>query len=196
MKFAWEADVVQADRLPDDAQPGTAHGIHSVKQWNRSAFLHKPGQSGPLVFVQGAVDAYGYLKHHTDGVVRSEHVRVLALRVIDVPYPTAPCTHTRLQLVNRFIEEGRLEVGHCACSTPKLTDAGFMGFMIADEEGSAPLVSYGELTPTQLEERLCKYYEVEHLPLGVGPWLEPWGMGPTLIPEGEDRVVESRLAPS
>jgi hypothetical protein len=194
VNFAWASDIATAHALPNDFKGGEKpQGIHSVKSWDRSAFLHKPGIDGPKVFVQGVVDAYGYVKHHTDGVVRSEHVRILAVRVVDIPYPISPCEHqAKLQLVNRFIEEGRLEIGHCSCFLTKPERAKLVPLSLPID--TVPLVSYGELTVRELEERICKYYEIEHLPMGRGPWLEPWGSGPTLVPDGEDRVDHAEVA--
>jgi hypothetical protein len=195
VNYAWESDVATADKLPNEFKGGESpQGIHSVKSWDRSQFLNKPGQAGPKVFVQGAVDAYGYVKHHTDGVVRSEHVRILAVRVVNIPYPVASCEHQeKLQLVNRFIEEGRLQIGHCSCFMGKPERAKLMRDMPLPID-LVPLVSYGELTPDELEDRICSYYEVAHLPLGVGPWLSPWGDGPGLMPDGEDRVTKLEAA--
>lgn len=109
------------------------------------------GVLGFTIIVAGAVDAYGTVHIHEDGVVRSEHARVLALRLL----PPLKCEHD-----NAFILDDRAvcpvddrRVIYCPCwhtpPTPK---------------------RHHKIALSELEKLLLEHYNVPRLPEGTGPW--------------------------
>lgn len=168
--FRWSSDRVRADRVPElpaAGQVGGLHGIHSVRgDASNRRFLTWPGEPGPRLLAIGAVDASGVVREHADGIVRSEEARVLALRLVYVPYPAAPCEHQgTLLVVGRQIAEGDRALVPCMCF---LGGAGV----------GPPAGAYRDMTVEEVEDRLLRWYEVPRFPEPCGPWPPPWGVRP------------------
>lgn len=187
--FAWESGSETSDQLPEkldkDHRLGALHGLHAVLDWDQSKFLRKPSSHGPIVFAQGAVDIHGRVRDHEDGVIRAEHMRILALRVVEIPYTSPTCLHQdNVYAVNKTIEGDRLAICHCSCFYRQLGGSGFPGGHGSFDPSVSPLITYRSFSLDELETLLIERYEVPRLPLGVGPWEPPWGRGS--VPEVDD----------
>lgn len=177
MKFRWSTDRVAAGRVPELPQEGTfgtLHGIHALLEGTANRqFLTRPTQSGPKLFVVGAVDASGVIREHEDGVIRAEFARILALRLIDIPYAIAPCRHQDgLVVINRELLSGDYDLARCQCFATAVTDAisEYIGQVVLE-----PVVVFRSLSASEVEDMLLRWYEVPRLSEGIGPWEPPWG---------------------
>lgn len=204
MPFVWEHASATADRLPEkewggSLQLGMLHGLHALDPLSLpddpmrfpSFLTHPRNERGPKLVAQGAVlgsrpdKPTGRIVYHEDGIVRCEHMRVLALRVGWVPGPQ-PCEHKDIVMAaptNTRIEDKYVAFGPCVChqSLETVYVAAYLSGvldvapeLLFKDKNNAPLARF---TPAQLEDLLCQRYEVPHLPLGVGPWEPPWGKG-------------------
>lgn len=193
IRCPWLTARITADEMPETKIEteggytyGKLHGIHSMLPWAQNeSFLSKPPPDilGPKVFVIGAVDVEDRVVEHEDGVVRSESARILALRVVDVPYPFPPCEHQGAGLIvtnrmmtqeERFTEDYRhCIIQRCSCFT---VTNGLQGNVFGSVDYyEEPLIIYETFTAVMLQTLLIRWYEVPELPEGVGPWREPWG---------------------
>jgi hypothetical protein len=91
---AWVEPEIAADQLPEDTveigQLGQLHGIHAVTEdhprGRGSRFLRTLEDSSPSmlttgIYAVGAVELFGRVVEHEDGVLRAERARVLAARL-------------------------------------------------------------------------------------------------------------------
>jgi len=90
---AWVEPEIAADQTPEDTveigQLGQLHGIHAVTEdhprGHGSRFLRtlyaSPSMLLAAVYAVGAVELFGRVVEHEDGVLRAERARVLAARL-------------------------------------------------------------------------------------------------------------------
>lgn len=155
MGTIWERPRLYADASPvEDRQSGVYSITHWAKSWLDVAPLE------PICFnAVGAVDAFGAIVIHDDGVVRSEAVRILALRL--VPYSGRSCRHDDVYIDVTYPAFGAEKLMHCPCGT---SYASYRRKWLSDFRS--------------LEELLLETYRVPRLPDGMGPWHRPIGARP------------------
>ena len=174
INFPWTSGTVKADQLPErELQPlGQLHGIHGVLPSARNqVMLTSPQATGPKVLAHGAVDTSGRIVEHDDGVVRAEHARILALRLIVVP-GSYDCGHGLVVGSANLVPGRHYVVGVCTCWI-KGEESAFM-YGVEASAISESLVR-GVCAVRDFEDLLLAWYEVPPLPMGVGRWRSPWG---------------------
>lgn len=162
------------------------HGIHAVLPGATAPFLSRVllSQLRSIVVI-GAVDCYGRVVEHTDGVVRAEHARVLAVRVV---WPNARCpdrcpVYWVVRTNRSYWDRSDPPPGPIAdvyvlrkpCAERwgcrgEVTDPGMMD-AIGRQLGWTGVVA--RATSHELERLLRERYEIPELPHGEGPW--KWG---------------------
>lgn len=167
---------------------GELHGIHAVVPGHGHHLLTPHSLSLlRVVRVLGAVDCFGRVVEHTDGVVRAEHARVLAVRVV---WPDHRCPDrcrayvvvkpTRSYWNDPTPPPGPVEefyvlrkpcgvgvgCGRLRADTVRVFDP--WGVEVEREERPWEVVA--ETTADELERLLRERYEVPALPHGEGPW--------------------------
>lgn len=205
----WLESELVADQEPEDSieskrlggGPNALHGVHACLPWCDSLFLTKPSLSWTSIrlFAIGAVDLQGKVVEHDDGVVRAERVRILAIRLIDFVHWTdlstsgqemiqrtdLPCVHDEYHAVSGIYRNYwafRRKCGPPIGTTTPKTSYGCDGYReMIDWEAPYNVPHEVKLTLSvgQIERTLLERYEVPRLPVGEGPWVPPWGSGPS-----------------
>jgi len=203
MPSLWYEDGLKADISPENEHGvgmySELHGVHACLPWCGSMFLSQVRSASPVrLIVFGAVDLIGHVVEHTDGVVRAEEVRILALRVVDLSYGLE-CNHSDFLVVRGPIcglykggNEGR-NIGavrrRCFPASSWGCNGWFRRHGLIDETPNSLLFWAEEQPPPevlrtveldQLTSLLCQRYEVPRLGESEGPWKPPLGAGPEL----------------
>lgn len=182
MPTLWPGPELSADQLPEgDTDPRSVsklHGIHAVVADYplefgpfASVFLKTLRTHGSYPWVMlmaiGAVDVSGKVVEHTDGVLRAERVRILALKLDERVWVKPKCGHYEYGVysgirtdswVLRRLCGGRVQCRH---EYPNLPDEYLYG-------PTAQLEFRTDVAT--VEQQLLEYYEVPRLPADKGPW--------------------------
>lgn len=193
--FHWLKDVETADEVPDApilvVQGGGkgggftrvkslntgVHGIYAWLSWSNHSDILKSVIQVDWLPVVGVIEVFGKIMEHTDGVVRAEHARVLALR-IEIGNRQNTCGHmdywrTAYTPLSNNPDKGLVPLNPCCtwknCSMPLATEG--------IEAGKLAVYALPDL-----EHMLLQRYEVPRFERGEGPWEPPIGAGPTYPP--------------
>lgn len=168
----WPDGALTADRVPQMGELlGSAHGVHAVLPEGSTTYLTRldRDRGRPLLLAVGRVDAWGQIVGHDDGVIRAEHMRVLALRLVLLPAAEA-CPCGRLVVVQAHHQSSTLLQLRTPC------EPGHCGTRLLGGYGVEP-VRIAETTLAAVESSLLQRYEIERLPDGEGPWYTPLVVG-------------------
>lgn len=163
----WPDGELTADRVPVLGETlGNAHGVHAALADSTSSYLTKltTRRSQPLLLAIGRVEAWGTIVGHEDGVIRAEHMRVLALRLLLLP-PAEACACGRLVVVDGHPLEPPVYRLRTPCE-PGRCGTRRLGYWSASTR-------IAETTLVAVESSLVQRYEIERLPEHVGPWQWP-----------------------
>ncbi|MDO8435841.1 MAG: hypothetical protein Q7S82_00440 [bacterium] len=192
--FSWFEANVTADQEPEqifDAHHyGRLHGLHAILAGAKNRYF-LPAQlssssccvsnsdfPSSRLIVLGAIEPYGRIVGHEDGVIRSEKMRILALRVEE--FGRIPdCKHSYYILRDFFPEVQKISALTIPCN---LCADSYCSFLATSRIRKT---SDNIFTKEEIERQLLLFYEVPRLPVDVGPWKSPWGGGPEWMPPRE-----------
>lgn len=191
MPVLWTTSSQTADELPEGDTSsgvlGTLHGIHAALPWTTSPFLSRRGwpnsSAGVRLIAVGAVDTFGRIVEHDDGVLRAEHVKILALRLVELTFLPFACEHQNYWVASRrglrdepfWVLRREHVIARVEYSRP-------MKHACATWVAPPGYEQQFVLSLEDVEARLLQWYEVPRLGADEGPWLPPLGAGPTARP--------------
>jgi len=175
----WDGPELTADQPPEDDlnvnRLSQLHGIHVVNgdyplPYMQPLFLKTMRSHGGwpwvMLLVVGALDVSGKVVEHADGVLRAEHVKILALRVDERVWVRPPCGHDEYGVYSGLRQDcwvlRRLCGGQTKCRHDLPMPDEFLYGMSAELQFRTDL--------TWVEQKLCERYEVPRLPADAGPW--------------------------
>ena len=173
MSTIWTEAGLTADKVPEAGNVGSVHGVHATTPTFRGNYLTsvRTTYSGNVIRAIGAVDLWGVVQEHTDGVYRAEHCRILALRAVYFPEAYA-CPCGRLLIVTQPASGGCPEgYGRLMVACRHTSESGVFCGEAPPLLGTCAVI--GETTLNAVRLALRAYYEVPELPSGVGPWYLP-----------------------
>lgn len=178
VNFPWDCAEVSANMPPEHeldesgklrGHLGSLHGIHAVLTEHDSTWITDWKQAGVMIRAFGAVDVFGTVVEHKDGVVRAEGAKILALRVYSSDPDLGIAWNRAESAQSSWHTEfpGREGDYQVCVDKPHFTGNGY----VFEEVEAQPV----PMNVDELEALLLRKYDVPLMDLGRGPWYEPVG---------------------